>query len=84
MTHCNSLNVKLSNSQLIKSKWAIKKKKKKIELTLTLLWNMIINSNDETDFQHSILLTDRQVSKLRKTSANYSLANIKLSKTLII
>ena len=27
MTHCNSLNVKLSNSQLIKSKWAIKKKK---------------------------------------------------------
>ena len=78
MTHCNSLNVKLSNSQLIKSKWAIKKKK--IELTLTLLWNMIINSNDETDFQHSILLTDRQVSKLRKTSANYSLANIKLSK----
>ena len=82
MTHCNSLNVKLSNSQLIKSKWAIKKKK--IELTLTLLWNMIINSNDETDFQHSILLTDRQVSKLRKTSANYSLANIKLSKTLII
>ena len=83
MTHCNSLNVKLSNSQLIKSKWAIKKKKK-IELTLTLLWNMIINSNDETDFQHSILLTDRQVSKLRKTSANYSLANIKLSKTLII
>ena len=83
MTHCNSLNVKLSDSQLIKSKWAIKKKKK-IELTLTLLWNMIINSNDETDFQHSILLTDRQVSKLRKTSANYSLANIKLSKTLII
>ena len=82
MTHCNSLNVKLSNSQLIKSKWAIKKKK--IELTLTLLWNMIINSNDETDFQHSILLTDRQVSKLRKTSANYSLPNIKLSKTLII
>ena len=82
MTHCNSLNVKLSNSQLIKSKWAIKKKK--IELTLTPLWNMIINSNDETDFQHSILLTDRQVSKLRKTSANYSLANIKLSKTLII
>ena len=82
MTHCNSLNVKLSNSHLIKSKWAIKKKK--IELTLTLLWNMIINSNDETDFQHSILLTDRQVSKLRKTSANYSLANIKLSKTLII
>ena len=60
------------------------KKKKKIELTLTLLSNMIINSNDETDFQHSILLTDRQVSKLRKTSANYSLANIKLSKTLII
>ena len=58
--------------------------KKKIEVTLTLLSNMITDSNDETDFRHSILLTDRQVSKLGKTSANYLLANIKLSKTQII
>ena len=58
--------------------------KKKIEVTLTPLSNIITDSNDETDFRHSILLTDRQVSKLRKTSANYLLANIKLSKTQII
>ena len=37
--------------------------------------------DDETDFPHKLLLTNRQVSNLLKAFANYSSANIKLSKT---
>ena len=37
--------------------------------------------NNETNFPHELLLTDRQVSSLRKSFANHSSANIKLSKT---
>ena len=37
--------------------------------------------NDENNFLHNLLLTNAQVSKLRKAFANNSLANIKLSKT---
>ena len=42
---------------------------------------MIGDSNDETNFRYKILLTDRQVTRLCKDSANNSSANIKLSKT---
>ena len=42
---------------------------------------MIGNSDDETNFPHKLLLTDRQVSSLRKSFANNSSADIKLSKT---
>ena len=42
---------------------------------------MIRNFNDETNFPHKLLLTDTQVSKIRKTFANGSSANIKFSKT---
>ena len=42
---------------------------------------MIGSSNDETNFQHKLLLTDTQVSKIRKAFANGSSANIKSSKT---
>ena len=42
---------------------------------------MINKSNNETNFPHKLLLTSRQVSSLRKTFANYSLTDIKLSKT---
>ena len=42
---------------------------------------MIGNSNDETNFPHKILLTDTQVSKIRKAFANGSSVNIKFSKT---
>ena len=42
---------------------------------------MIGNSNDEINFQHKLLLTDIQVSKIRKVFANRSSANIKFSKT---
>ena len=42
---------------------------------------MVRNSNDETNFPHKLLLTDTQVSKIRKAFANDSSANIIFSKT---
>ena len=78
MTQYNTLNIKLSNSQLIKLKSAIKKG---TEVTLDLSSNLIGSSNDETNFPHKLLLTDQQVSKIRKAFPNGSLANIKFLKT---
>ena len=75
MTQYSSLNVKLSNSQLNKLKSAIKNE---TEVVLRLSSNMI--GDNETDFPHK-LLTNRQVSNLRKAFANHSSADIKLSKT---
>ena len=42
---------------------------------------MIGNSDDETNFPHKLLLTNRQVENLRKAFANKSSTDIKLSKT---
>ena len=42
---------------------------------------MIGDSVDEINFTHKLLLTDTQVSRLRKDFANNLSANIKLSKT---
>ena len=42
---------------------------------------MIGNSDNETNFPHELLLTNRQVAILRKTFTNYLLTDIKLSKT---
>ena len=42
---------------------------------------MIVNSNDETNFPHELLLTNRQVANLLKAFANNSSTDIKLSKT---
>ena len=42
---------------------------------------MVGDSNDENNFQHKLLLTNRQLSKLCKGFVNNSSANIKLSKT---
>ena len=42
---------------------------------------MIGNSNDETNFPHKLVLTNRQVANLRKAFANYSSTDMKLSKT---
>ena len=50
--------------------------KNSTEVALNLLSNVIGNSNDETNFSHKLLLTNRQVSRLCNTSSN-----IKLSKT---
>ena len=42
---------------------------------------MIGNSDDETNFPHKLLLTNRQVTDNRKAFANYLSTDIKLSKT---
>ena len=76
MTQYNSLNVKLSNSQLNKFKSAIKNEN---EVVLRLSSNRI--GDNETDFPHKLSLTNRQVSNLWKAFANHSSADIKLSKT---
>ena len=42
---------------------------------------MVGNFNDETNFLHKLLLTNRQVVHLRKTFENNSSVNMKLAKT---
>ena len=76
MTQHNSINVKLSNSQLNKLKSAMKNE---TEVVLRLSSNMI--GDNETNFPHKLLLTNRQVANLRKAFANYLSTDIKLSKT---
>ena len=78
MTHCNTLNTKLSSSQFNNLKSGIKNG---TEVTLNLSSNVTGDSNDENNFFHKSLLTDTQVSRLGKAFTNYSSANIKLSKT---
>ena len=73
MTQHNTL--KLSNSQLNKLKSAIKNGTD----VILRLWNMIGNSDDETNFSHKLLLTNRKVVNLRKTFANYTSTDVKLS-----
>ena len=52
------------------------------EVTLKISSNVIGDSNNENNFQHTLLLTNTQVSKLCKAFANISFpANIKWSKT---
>ena len=77
MTQYNTLNVKLSNSQLNKLKSAMKNG---TEVTLNLSSNLIGSPNDETNFQHKLLLINTQVSKIGKAFSNGSSANIKFSK----
>ena len=60
MTQFNSLNVKLSDSQLNKLKSAIKNES---EIVLRLSPNMI--GDNETNFLNELLLTNRQVSNFR-------------------
>ena len=71
------MNVKLSNSQLNKLKSAIKNG---ADLILRLPSNMIGNSDDETNFPHKLLLTNRQVANLRKAFSNHTSTDIELSK----
>ena len=63
MTLYNILNVKLSNLQFNKLKFPVKNE---TEVTSDLSRNLIGSSNDETNFPHKLLLTDTQVSKIRK------------------
>ena len=56
MTHYNSLNVKVSNSQLNKLKSAIKNEAGAV---LRLSLNMV--GDEETNFPQKLLLTNREV-----------------------
>ena len=76
MAQQNSLNVNLLNSQLNKLKCPTKNE---TEVVLKLSSNMV--GDDEINFPHKLLLTNRQVSNLHKGFVNYFSANIKLSKT---
>ena len=78
MAQYNTLNVKLSNSQLTKLKSGLKNE---TEVTLKLSSNVVGDFNGEKNFAQKLLLTNTQVSKLRKAFANNYLAKIKLSKT---
>ena len=77
MTQCNSLNVKLLNSQLSNLKSAIKNE---TELVLTLSSNMVGNFNDEIIFPHKLILTSIPVASLHKYFVNHLSTDIKLSK----
>ena len=63
MTQYNSLNVKLSNSKLNKLKSSIKNE---TDVVLRISSNMGGNSNDNTNFPHELLLTNRQVANIRQ------------------
>ena len=78
MTQYNTLNVKLSNSQLNALKSAIKNG---TEVSLNISSNIVGDSDDENNFPHKLLLTNTQLSKLRKAFGNGSLAHIKSSKS---
>ena len=67
MTQYNSLNVKLSNLKLNKLKSVIKTE---TEVVLRLPSNII--GDNETDFPHQLLLTNRQVVNICKAFANNS------------
>ena len=71
MIQYNTLNVRLSNSQLNKLKSAIKNG---AGVTFNLSSNIIGDSNDENIFPHKLLLNNIQVSMLRKTFENGSYA----------
>ena len=78
MTQYNSLNIKLSNSQLNKLKSAIKNK---TDVVLRLSSNMIGNSDDEANFPNNLLLTNRQGVNLRRAFAKHTTTDVKFSKT---
>ena len=78
MTQYNSLNVKLSNSQLNKLKSSIKNE---TDVVLRISSNMVGDSNDNTNFPHELLLTNRQVANICKAFAKNTSIDIKLSKT---
>ena len=69
MTQYNSLNAKLSNSA----------RKNETEVVLRLSSNMI--GDNETNFPHKLLLSNRQVASLHKSFANHLSTDFKLSKT---
>ena len=77
MTKYNTLNLKLSNSQLNELKSGIKNG---TELTLKISSKIVRDSNDENNFARKLFVTNTQVLRLCKAFANGSSANIKLPK----
>ena len=78
MTQYDTVNVKLSNSEVNKLKPRIKIGTK---ITLNLSSNVIGNSNDEYNFAYKLLSTKTQVLRLYKALANNSSVNINILKT---
>ena len=78
MAQYNTLNVKLSISQLNKLTSEVKNG---TEVTLKISSNVAGDSNDENNFPHNLLLNNIQILKLCKAFPNNSSANIELSKT---
>ena len=78
MAQYSSLNVNLSNSQLSKLKSAIKNE---TNVALRISSNMVGNSNDNINFPHELLLTNRQIENIHKAFANHVSSDINLSKT---
>ena len=78
MAQYNSLNLKLSNSQLNKLKFPIKNE---TDVVLRLSSKMVGNSDDETNFTHKLLLTNRKLANLQEAFANKSATDIMLPKT---
>ena len=76
MTQHNRVNVKLSISQFNKLTSAIKNEN---DVVIRSFLNMIGDSNDKGN-SHELLLTNRQVSSIRKAFANNSSVDIKFSK----
>ena len=74
MTQYNSLNVKLSNSELNKLKSSIKNE---TDIVLKISSNMVSISNDNTNFPHELLLTNRQIASIRKAFAKNTSTDIK-------
>ena len=72
MTQFNTLNVKLSNSQVNKFKSGIKDG---TQVTLRFSLNMVDDSSDETNLTLNLFFTKTQVSKMDKAFQK------KLSKT---
>ena len=70
--------MKLSSSQLNKLNSVIKNE---TDVVIRLSSNMVGDSNDQTNFPHELLLTDRQVSSIRKAFSNNSSVDIKFTKT---
>ena len=67
MTQNKILIVKLSNSQINKLKVAIRNDS---EAVLRLSSNMFGNFDDETNFLHKLLLSNRQVANFHRAFAN--------------
>ena len=73
--------MKLSDSQLNKLKSAIKNE---TGVVLRISSSMVGNSNDNTNFPHKLLLTNRQVANIRKAFSNNLSTDVKFSKIQLL